>query len=302
MMEEAVVSAAAAPPKAASGWRGVWAFVRASWLNALAVAIVTIVVLMALVGPLLLGNKANAADFSAILQGPSASHWLGTDNVGRDLLARIVAGARISLASAALIVLLAAPFGCALGILAGMVGGWVDEVLMRFTDLFFAFPAFVLAAAIAATLGPSLEHTILAVAIVYWPWYARLARSQVLTLREREFVLAARVSGSSTGGIVVRHMVRNVLPIVAIQMSADAGNAILSISALSFLGLGAQPPTPEWGTMMAGAQDYLQTAWWFLTFPGLTLTFTVLGFNLLGDGLRDWIDPRLRGVLRGGRV
>jgi peptide/nickel transport system permease protein len=183
-----------------------------------------------------------------------------------------------------------------------MVGGWVDEVLMRFTDLFFAFPAFVLAAAIAATLGPSLEHTILAVAIVYWPWYARLARSQVLTLREREFVLAARVSGSSTGGIVVRHMVRNVLPIVAIQMSADAGNAILSISALSFLGLGAQPPTPEWGTMMAGAQDYLQTAWWFLTFPGLTLTFTVLGFNLLGDGLRDWIDPRLRGVLRGGRV
>jgi peptide/nickel transport system permease protein len=302
MMEEAAVTAAAAPPKAASGWRGVWAFVRASWLNGLAVAIVTIVVLMAIFGPLLLGTKANTADFSAILQGPSASHWLGTDNVGRDLLARIVAGARISLASAALIVLMAAPFGCALGILAGMVGGWVDEVLMRFTDLFFAFPAFVLAAAIAATLGPSLQHTIIAVAIVYWPWYARLARSQVLTLREREFVLAARVSGSSTGGIVVRHMVRNVLPIVAIQMSADAGNAILSISALSFLGLGAQPPTPEWGTMMAGAQDYLQTAWWFLTFPGVTLTFTVLGFNLLGDGLRDWIDPRLRGVLRGGRV
>jgi peptide/nickel transport system permease protein len=302
MMEEAVVGAAAAPPRAASGLRGVWAFIRASWLNALAVAIVTIVVLMAVVGPLLLGDKASTADFGTILQGPSSAHWLGTDNVGRDLLARIVAGARISLASAALIVLLAAPFGCALGILAGMVGGWVDEVLMRFTDLFFAFPAFVLAAAIAATLGPSLQHTILAVAIVYWPWYARLARSQVLTLREREFVLAARVSGSSTTGIVLRHMVRNVLPIVAIQMSADAGNAILSISALSFLGLGAQPPTPEWGTMMAGAQDYLQTAWWFLTFPGLTLTFTVLGFNLLGDGLRDWIDPRLRGVLRGGRV
>jgi len=302
MMEEAAVSAAAAPPKAASGLRGVWAFVRASWLNALAVTIVTIVVLLAVFGPFLLGSKGNTADFANILQGPSASHWMGTDNVGRDLFARVVAGARISLTSAAVIVLLAAPFGCLLGILAGMVGGWVDEVLMRFTDLFFAFPAFVLAAAIAATLGPSLQHTILAVAIVYWPWYARLARSQVLTLREREFVLAARVSGSSTTGIVARHMVRNVLPIVAIQMSADAGNAILSISALSFLGLGAQPPTPEWGTMMAGAQDYLQTAWWFLTFPGLTLTFTVLGFNLLGDGLRDWIDPRLRGVLRGGRV
>ena len=167
-------------------------------------------------------------------------------------------------------------------------------------DLFFAFPAFVLAAAIAATLGPSLEHTVIAVAVVFWPWYTRLARSQVLSLREREFVLAARLAGCGTASILLRHMVPNVLPIIAIQVSADIGNAILSISALSFLGLGAQPPAPEWGTMMASARDYLQDAWWFLTFPGLVLLLTVFGFNLLGDGLRDWVDPKLRIRAGGG--
>jgi peptide/nickel transport system permease protein len=301
VIEEPVVPAAPVP-RTGSGVRGAWRFARASWVNTVAAALGAIAVLTATVGPLLVRRAPNVADFGSILQAPSAAHWLGTDNVGRDLLARIVAGARISMTSAVLIILLSAPFGCLLGILAGLVGGIVDELIMRFTDLFFAFPAFVLAAAIAASLGPSLAHTILAVAVVFWPWYARLARGLVLSLREREFVLAARVAGSSTAGIVRRHMVRNVLPIVAIQVSADLGNAILSISALSFLGLGAQPPTPEWGTMMADAKDYLQTAWWFLTFPGLALTFTVLGFNLLGDGLRDWIDPRLRGTIRGVRA
>jgi peptide/nickel transport system permease protein len=301
VIEEPVASPTVVP-RTGSGVRGAWRFVRASWVNTAAAALGAIAVLAAAVGPVLVRHPPNVADFGSILQPPSAAHWLGTDNVGRDLLARIVAGARISMTSAVLIILLSAPFGCLLGIVAGLVGGIVDELIMRFTDLFFAFPAFVLAAAIAASLGPSLAHTVLAVAVVFWPWYARLARGQVLSLREREFVLAARVAGSSTAGIVRRHMVRNVLPIVAIQVSADLGNAILSISALSFLGLGAQPPTPEWGTMMADAKDYLQTAWWFLTFPGLALTFTVLGFNLLGDGLRDWVDPRLRGALRGVRV
>ena len=273
-------------------------FGRSSWLNTLASAIVVVAVLVAVFGPLI-ASQPNAADFFSVLAPPSPSHLLGTDNVGRDILTRIIAGTRISLSSAALIVLLSVTFGSLLGILAGLVGGVVDEVLMRVTDLFFAFPAFVLAAAIAATLGPSLQHTIIAVAVVFWPWYARLARSQVLSLRERDFVLAARLAGSSTGSIVFRHMLPNVLPILIIQASADLGNAILSISALSFLGLGAQQPTPEWGTMMASAQDYLQSAWWFLTFPGLTLMIVVLGFNLLGDGLRDWLDPRRRGRIRG---
>jgi len=266
----------------------------------LAGGIVVVAVLVALFGPLI-ASQPNAADFFSVLAPPSPAHVLGTDNVGRDILSRIIAGTRISLSSAALIVLLSVTFGSLLGITAGLLGGLVDETLMRITDLFFAFPAFVLAAAIAATLGPSLQHTIIAVAVVFWPWYARLSRSQVLSLRERDFVLASRLAGSSTVSIVFRHMLPNVLPILIIQASADLGNAILSISALSFLGLGAQQPTPEWGTMMASAQDYLQSAWWFLTFPGLTLLIVVLGFNLLGDGLRDWLDPRRRGRVRGLR-
>jgi len=281
-------------PLGARRWfGGALAFARSSWLNRLGSAIVLLAVLAALLGPLL-AQSPNAADLFSVLAPPSPAHLLGTDNVGRDVLSRIIAGARISLGSAALIVGLSVTFGSLLGIIAGLVGGIVDEVLMRITDLFFAFPAFVLAAAIAATLGPSLEHTIVAVAVVFWPCYTRLGRSQVLSLREREFVLAARLAGCGTFSIVFRHMVPNVLPIIAVQVSADLGNAILSISALSFLGLGAQPPAPEWGTMMASARDYLQDAWWFLTFPGLALLLTVFGFNLLGDGLRDWVDPRRR--------
>jgi ABC-type dipeptide/oligopeptide/nickel transport system permease subunit len=268
----------------------------------LATAIVVLAVLVALIGPVVTPQSPNAADFLSVLTPPAAGHLFGTDNVGRDILSRVIVGTRISLSSAGLIVALAVIVGSLLGITAGLIGGLLDEILMRLTDLFFAFPAFVLAAAIAATLGASLEHTIIAVAVVFWPWYARLARSQVLSLRERDFVLAARLAGCSTPSIVFRHMLPNVLPILTIQASADIGNAILSISALSFLGLGAQQPTPEWGPMMASAQDYLQSAWWFLTFPGLTLLVFVLGFNLLGDGLRDWIDPRRRGRLRGGRT
>ena len=269
------------------------AFVRSSWLNRLGSVIVLVAALVAFVGPLV-AQSPSAANLFSVLAPPSPDHFFGTDSVGRDVLSRVIAGARISLSSAALIVALSVTFGSLLGITAGLVGGLVDEVLMRVTDLFFAFPAFVLAAAIAATLGPSLEHTIIAVAVVFWPWYTRLARSQVLSLREREFVLAARLAGCGTVSIVFRHMVPNVVPVIAVQVSADLGNAILSISALSFLGLGAQPPAPEWGTMMASARDYLQDAWWFLTFPGLALLLTVFGFNLLGDGLRDWSDPRRR--------
>jgi peptide/nickel transport system permease protein len=189
--------------------------------------------------------------------------------------------------------------GTLLGIVAAMLGGLIDEIIMRTTDLFLAFPALILAAAIAATLGPSLTHTMLALSTVYWPWYARLARGQVLSLREREFVLAARVSGASTSRIVFRHLLRNVFPLLIIQASLDVGYAILFTSSLSFLGLGAQPPAPEWGAMMTDARAFLRDYWWYPTFPGLALAFTVLGFNLLGDGLRDWLDPRLRGSLGG---
>jgi peptide/nickel transport system permease protein len=282
--------------------RGIWAFMRASWLNALAVVLVTLVLLLALLGPTIAPHDPSKLDLLSILQGPSAAHPFGTDNLGRDLFSRVIVGARISIEVAVIILSLSVVFGTLLGIVAGLAGGLVDEIVMRITDLFLAFPAFVLAAAIAATLGPSLHNTVLALAVVFWPWYTRLARGQVLSLREREFVLAARVAGAGTFSIAVRHLVRNVLPVIVVQVSLDVGYAILATSSLSFLGLGAQPPAPEWGALITDGRSFIQTAWWWATFPGIALALTVLGFNLLGDGLRDWIDPRLRASLEGGEL
>jgi peptide/nickel transport system permease protein len=274
-------------------------FLAASKLNVLGVALVALVIFVAVFGRVIAPYDPNKLDLLAALHAPSAAHWFGTDNLGRDIFSRVLAGARISLVVAVIILGLSVTFGTLLGIVSGLVGGWVDELIMRTTDLFLAFPAFILAAAIAATLGPSLYHTVLALAVVFWPWYTRLTRGQVLSLREREFVLAARVAGAGTAWIVWRHLLRNVLPIVIVQVSLDVGYAMLATSALSFLGLGAQPPTPEWGAIITEGRSYMQSAWWWPTFPGLALMLTVLGFNLLGDGLRDWIDPRLRGSLGG---
>jgi peptide/nickel transport system permease protein len=262
------------------------------------VALVALVVFAALFGTTVAPHGPNEISLLDRLKGPSWSHLFGTDDLGRDLFSRVLAGARISLEVAAIILSISVVFGTLVGILSGLVGGVVDEAIMRVTDLFLAFPALILAAAIAATLGPSLSHTVIALATVYWPWYARLARGQVLSLREREFVLAARVAGASTPRIVVRDLLPNVLPIMVVQASLDVGYAILFTSSLSFLGLGAQPPTPEWGAMMTDARSFLQDFWWYPTFPGLALGVTVLGFNLLGDGLRDWLDPRLRSAAR----
>jgi peptide/nickel transport system permease protein len=279
---------------------GVWRFMRASWLNALAVVLVAIVLLLALLGPSIAPHDPSKLDLLSILQGPSSAHPFGTDNLGRDLFSRVIVGARISIEVAVIILSLSVVFGTLLGIVSGLAGGLVDEIVMRITDLFLAFPAFVLAAAIAATLGPSLHNTVLALAVVFWPWYTRLARGQVLSLREREFVLAARVAGAGTLSIATRHLVRNVLPVIVVQVSLDVGYAILATSSLSFLGLGAQPPAPEWGALITDGRSFIQTAWWWATFPGIALALTVLGFNLLGDGLRDWIDPRLRASLERG--
>jgi peptide/nickel transport system permease protein len=276
-------------------------FLRASRLNVVAVTIVGLVVAVAIFGTLLAPYPPNSIDLLQRLRPPSVNHLFGTDDYGRDLFSRVLAGAWISLYVAAVILIASVAIGTILGMIAGLVGGLTDEIIMRVTDLFLAFPALILAAAIAATLGPSLTHTMLALSTVFWPWYARLVRGQVLSLREREFILAARVAGASTGRIVFKHLLRNVLPVVIIQASLDVGYAILFTSSLSFLGLGAQPPTPEWGAMMTDARSFLEDFWWYPTFPGLALAVTVVGFNLLGDGLRDWLDPRLRGSLRAGR-
>jgi len=280
------------------GRKGFRRFVGASRLNVLALLIVALVVFAALVGPSIAPSDPSKVSLLERLLPPSGRHLFGTDDLGRDLFSRVLAGARISLEVAAIILSISVAFGTLLGILAGLVGGMVDELIMRATDLFLAFPALILAAAVAATLGPSLSHTVLALSTVYWPWYARLARGQVLSLRERDYVLAARVSGARTSRIVVRDLLPNVVPVIVVQASLDVGYAILFTSSLSFLGLGAQPPTPEWGAMMTDARNYIQGFWWYATFPGLALGITVLGFNLLGDGLRDWLDPRLRTTLK----
>jgi peptide/nickel transport system permease protein len=276
-------------------------FLRASRLNVIAVTIVGLVVAVAIFGTWLAPYPPNQIDLLQRLLPPSVHHLFGTDDYGRDLFSRVLAGAWISLYVAAVILLASVAIGTVLGIVSGLVGGLTDEIIMRVTDLFLAFPALILAAAIAATLGPSLTHTMLALSTVFWPWYARLVRGQVLSLREREFILAARVAGAGTGRIVFKHLLRNVFPLVIVQASLDVGYAILFTSSLSFLGLGAQPPTPEWGAMMTDARSFLEDFWWYPTFPGLALAVTVVGFNLLGDGLRDWLDPRLRGSLRAGR-
>jgi peptide/nickel transport system permease protein len=273
-------------------------FLAASRLNVVAVVLVTVIVFVGIFGPWLSPHEPNSIDLLQRLLPPSGGHLFGTDDFGRDIFSRVLVGARISLQVAAVILIAAVAIGTVLGTISGLAGGLLDEIVMRITDLFLAFPALILAAAIAATLGPSLTNTMLALSTVFWPWYARLVRAQVLSLREREFILSARVAGASTTRIVYRHLLRNVMPLVIVQASLDVGYAILFTSSLSFLGLGAQPPTPEWGAMMTDARGFLRDFWWYPTFPGLALAFTVVGFNLLGDGLRDWLDPRLRGSLR----
>lgn len=304
MIDQAAAVGRGRPAKPAKGRlrraaQGVEAFVSESRLNALGVAIVALVLLVALFGPLIAPQNPDQINLIAILQRPSVHHWFGTDDVGRDLFSRVIVGCRISIEAAIIILSLSVTFGTALGILSGLAGGLADECIMRVTDLFLAFPGFILAAAIAATLGPSLSHTVLALAVVFWPWYTRLIRAQVLSLREREFILASRLAGGGTMWIATRHLIRNVMPILTVQLSLDVGYAILATSSLSFLGLGAQPPSPEWGAIITAGSSYIQTAWWWITFPGIALAVTILGFNLLGDGLRDWIDPRLRGSLGG---
>jgi peptide/nickel transport system permease protein len=242
---------------------------------------------------------ANPLDqkLSQRLKPPSPAHWLGTDQLGRDVLSRLLFGARISLTVGLVVVGTAGTFGTLVGLVAGYTGGLVDEALMRVTDVFLAFPALILAMAIAGALGPSLNNAMIAIAVVTWPVYARLVRGQVLSLREREFVEAARGLGASTLRILWRHILPNTLAPILVQASFDMGGAILSAAGLSFIGFGTQPPTPEWGVMISDGRKYVSTQSWLSLFPGLAILLTVAAFNLIGDGLRDSLDPRLRGIM-----
>jgi peptide/nickel transport system permease protein len=262
-------------------------------LSALGLVLLGLLVVGAVFAPLIAPYDPNGFDAAAKFMGPSAHHLFGTDDVGRDLFSRVLYGARYSLTAGVVILAIAACVGTVVGLVAGYAGGLVDEVLMRITDMFLAFPALILAMCVAAALGPSLVNATLATAIVWWPWYARLVRGQVLQLRNETFVSAARLAGASRARIVFRHILPNCTTPIIVQMSLDLGYAILTLAALSFIGLGAQPPTPEWGSMIAVGRDYYLTQWWYVTFPGIAIFISVLAANLVGDGLQEVLSPHL---------
>jgi peptide/nickel transport system permease protein len=270
-------------------------FASESPLNIVALAIIGAFFLMSIFGEMVSPYDPVKPEAANRLTAPSASHLFGTDELGRDVLSRVMSGSRISLGIAALILGISIPVGTFIGLIAGYAGGLIDELLMRLTDIFLAFPAIILAMAIAASLGPNLRNTVIALTLVYWPWYARLVRGQVLQIKERDYVEAARAVGVGAPRLVARHVLPNSLAPIIVQGTIDFGFAVLATAALSFIGLGAQPPSPEWGSMISTARTYFRVAWWYFTFPGLALTITVVGFNLLGDGLRDYFDPRTRG-------
>lgn len=228
-----------------------------------------------------------AIDMPAKLQPPSPAHLMGTDDMGRDILSRIMAGARLSTATIAVIMSSSLVVGILVGTLAGYLGGRTDEALMRLTEVFLAFPALILALAIVAALGPSLINAMLAISAVWWPWYARMVRGQVLAVKENQYVEAARSLGAGGFRIVTRHILPNCLMPVIIQASMDMGSALVTTAGLSFIGLGAQAPTPEWGAMVGVGRRYFLSAWWVATFPGLAIFVTILALNLLGDALQD---------------
>jgi peptide/nickel transport system permease protein len=259
--------------------------------------IIVAISIVAIFAPLIAPQDPLKIDVTKRLQAPSSQHIMGTDHLGRDLFSRVIFGARISLMVGVTIAFISFALGGALGLLAGYFGKWLDNVIMRICDMFFAFPPLILAMAIAASLGPSLQNTMLSLVIVWWPRYARLVRSQVLVLRELDYVQAAKASGAGHMRIMLKHIVPNALSPVIVQVTLDIGQAILMAASLGFLGFGAQPPTPEWGVIASEARIYMRDQWWYPTFPSVMILLTVLGFNLVGDGLRDVLDPRQRGRL-----
>ena len=255
--------------------------------------VLTLLVLTALIGPLLpLQDPLRQVLADRLLPPGSPGHWLGTDELGRDILSRLVHGARLTLAIAVLVVVVVVPIGLLIGTAAGFFGGWVDRVLMRLTDIALAVPKIVLALALAAALGPGVFNAVLAISITAWPAYARLARAETLRHARADFIHAARMQGASRMRLLLRYIVPLCASSVIVRATLDMAGIILSVAGLGFLGLGAQPPSPEWGYMVASGRNVLLDAWWVSTLPGLAILVVSLAFNLLGDGLRDAFDPR----------
>ena len=248
--------------------------------------------LLTVLAPIIAPYDPYDQDLSSALSPPSLDHWLGADQYGRDVLSRVLYGTRTALLAVVVADGLALVAGCALGLVAGFFGGAVEAVIMRLVDVLLAFPYLLLALIIVAALGPGLTNSMIAIGIVYTPQYARLIRGQVLSIRQTDYVRAARALGSSQLRLMLRHVLPNSFPPILVMATLQAGSVVVETAGLSFLGLGAQPPSPDWGALLAEGQSYFLTAWWIATFPGLAIFLLVLGFNLLGDALRDHFDPR----------
>jgi peptide/nickel transport system permease protein len=268
-------------------------WIRRYGLATFGAGIILVWILIALFAPLISRYSPNIVDVAIRLQPPSAQHWLGTDALGRDVYSRLVYGSQISLFTGFVVVIIAAVVGTLLGGIAAYARGKLEEVIMRITDLVFCFPPIILALAIAAALGIGATNTIIAMLVVWWPKFARLARSLIIVQRSQEYVEAAMVLGLSPARILIRHIIPNSVGPLVVLVTLDIGNAIITFAGLSFLGLGVIPPTPEWGSMVGEGRELIEQ-WWVAAFPGLAILTIVVGFNFLGDGIRDWLDPKSR--------
>lgn len=255
---------------------------------------VLLLVFLSILAPLLAPYNPYSQALADRIAPPSTAHWLGTDELGRDLLSRLLYGGRITLGMVVAVVAMVAPFGLLVGCVAGYLGGLADRVLMRLTDIFLAFPRLILALAFVAALKPGIVSAVIAIALTSWPPYARLARADALTIRDADFIAAVRLTGASAGRIILRHIVPLALSSVIVRVSLDMAGIILTAAGLGFLGMGAQPPASEWGTMIAASRDYILDQWWVPAAPGIAIFVAALAFNLLGDGLRDVLDPKAR--------
>ncbi len=288
-MSEATLAATAATGMASRRRR----WLRRYGLAALGAAVIVLWALVAILAPWISPYPPDVVNVAGRLLPPSAEHWLGTDVLGRDVFTRVIYGARTSLAVGFVVVLLGGLFGSLLGAVAAYIRGWAEEVLMRVTDLVFCFPPIILAMAIAAALGIGTRNTVIAMLVVWWPKFARLARSLVLGQRNAEYVAAAEAVGFGPAHILFRQIIPNAVGPLVVLVTLDLGNAILVFAGLSFLGLGVVPPTAEWGSMVSEGRE-LVNQWWVATFPGIAILTVVIGFNFVGDGIRDWLDPHAR--------
>ncbi|WP_010304964.1 nickel transporter permease [Kurthia senegalensis] len=281
-------------PREAGPWKDAWRSFKKSKVSLVGAGIVIVFVILAIFAPWIAPQGINEQNLSERLQAPSSAHWFGTDDFGRDIFSRVLYGARISLWVGFFSVIGSILIGSLLGILAGYYGKWVDTIISRFFDIMLAFPSILLAISIVAVLGPSLQNALIAIAIVNIPNFGRLIRSKVLSIKQEEYITAAKAIGMADTRILFKHILPNSMAPVIVQGTLAIATAIIEAAALGFLGLGAQAPTPEWGKMLADARVYLVNAPWTMIFPGVAIMLTVLGFNLMGDGLRDALDPKMK--------